>query len=561
MNVAILAGIGIVAYFLGYKIYARFVAQKIYSFDPKFKTPAVEMEDGIDYVPTNPYVLWGHHFTSVAGAAPIIGPAIAVIWGWLPALLWVVLGTVFFAGIHDMGAVWVSVRNKAESIGSSAERLLGRNGSLLFTIIVFLVLLMVNSVFAVAISGSFTRTPTSIVPSWGAIFVAVIIGQCIYRFKWNLLVVTIVGVIALYGLIGLGVALPFSLPETFLGLGAGAQWIIILFIYCAIASSLPVWALLQPRDYINGIQLFIGLGILYLSIFVGGSKIVAPMINHAVPEGTPSMIPLLFVTIACGAVSGFHAIVSSGTTSKQIAKETDERLVGYGGALGEGLLALVALLAVSSGFASKEAWHAAYASFGSGGLNGFIQGGAYIIHDALGFSHEFAVNLLAVMGILFAGTTMDTGVRLQRYIVQEWGKRFGIGFLNKNLPATMFAIITCLLIAFGAGGSSGKGGMLIWPLFGASNQLLASLTLLTITLYLIHRKKKAWVSFVPMLFLFPMTSIALLIQAGNFWAKQNYFLFVMALIVFGAAIWVVISSVTAFKKIKDGTLENLSATT
>ncbi|OQX30140.1 MAG: carbon starvation protein A, partial [Spirochaeta sp. LUC14_002_19_P3] len=410
MNTIVLVVIGIAAYVLGVILYSRFIRKGIYKLSESFKTPAHEMQDGVDYVPTNPYILWGHHFTSVAGAAPIIGPAIAVIWGWGPAMLWVVFGTIFFAGIHDMGAIWISVRHKAESIGTISEKIMGRSVSLLFTLIVFLVLLMVNSVFAVAISNSFVANPTSIVPSWGAIVVAIIIGQLIYRLKWNLPLVTIVGVVVLYLLVFAGTALPFSLPETFMGLSSGAVWIIILFVYAALASSLPVWSLLQPRDYINGIQLFIGLIVLYLAFIIGAPQIAAPMFNSELPAGTPPMIPLLFVTIACGAISGFHGLVGSGTTSKQIDKESHIRLVGYGGSLGEGLLALASLLAVSAGFASMGAWRETYSAFGSGGLNGFIQSGANIISSGLKLNRDFAVNLLAVMGILFAGTTMDTGV-------------------------------------------------------------------------------------------------------------------------------------------------------
>ena len=557
MNAAVLAGLGILCFALGYIFYSRLIARKIYILSSTFVTPAHEMEDGVDYVPTNPFVLWGHNFTSVAGAAPIIGPAVAVFWGWGPALLWIVAGSVFFAGVHDMGAIWVSVRHKAESIGTSAERLMGRNGSLLFTVIVFLVLLMVNSVFAVAISSSFVGTPTSVVPAWGAIAVAVLIGQAVYRLRWNLLTVTIVGVIALYALILAGTRLPVVLPPSFLGMESGALWIILLFIYAGIASCLPVWALLQPRDYINGIQLFIGLGILYAGVFIGAPRLAAPAINSSVPPGSPSMIPLLFVTIACGAVSGFHAIVGSGTTSKQIDRETHIRPVGYGGAMGEGLLALGALLATSAGFAGRDAWHSAYASFGSGGLNGFIQAGALLIHRGIGLPMEFSVNLLAVLAILFAGTTMDTGVRLQRYIIQEWGKRLGSAALSSNIVATLTAIAACSLLAFGAGGASGSGGMRIWPLFGASNQLLASLTLLAVTLYLFHRKLSIWPTFIPMVFLFSMTSAALLIQAGAFLAQGNYFLFAMVLIVFGAAAWVVISAVSSVKHLRGAGLQGL----
>src|SRR5690606_14029358 len=272
-------------------------------------------------VPTNKYVLWGHHFTSVAGAAPIVGPAVAVIWGWFPAFLWVTLGTVFFAGMHDMGALWASARNKGKSMGALSSRYIGQRGANLFLVVIFLLLLMVIAAFAVVISNLLVSTPTAVIPTWGAILVALCIGQAIYRFTWNLAVVSVVGVVALYSLIVIGDRVPVELPAEVMGLPANAVWIILLFVYAAIASILPVWMLLQPRDYINGLQLFIGLGILYGSVLLAAPTIVAPAMNDAVPEGTPSLVPLLFVTIACGAISGFHGMVSSGTSSKQLDKE------------------------------------------------------------------------------------------------------------------------------------------------------------------------------------------------------------------------------------------------
>src|SRR5690554_5359334 len=263
--------------FTGFFLYSKFIANKIYKLDENFETPAHSMKDGVDYVPTNKYVLWGHHFTSVAGAAPILGPAIAVIWGWLPALLWVSIGTVFFAGVHDMGAVWASVRNKAKSMGALSGDVVGKRARSLFMIVIFLVLLMVNAVFGVVIANLLINNPGSVVPVWGAIVVAMIVGQAIYRFKWNLPLVSLVGVVVLYTLIWVGPSVPVALPETTFGLSANASWIILLFVYAAIASLLPVWMLLQPRDYINGLQLFVGLGLLYFAVFISGPTVVTPM--------------------------------------------------------------------------------------------------------------------------------------------------------------------------------------------------------------------------------------------------------------------------------------------
>ncbi|NLE98625.1 MAG: carbon starvation protein A, partial [Propionibacterium sp.] len=301
MSSLVLMVIGLVIFAFGYLVYSKFLATKIYKLDDKFQTPAHELNDGIDYVPTNKFILWGHHFTSVAGAAPIVGPAVAIIWGWLPAFLWVTLGTVFFAGMHDLGALWASQRNKGRSIGSLSARYIGRRGSYLFLIVIFLVLLMVVTAFAVVITGLLISTPSSVIPAWGAIIVAVLVGIAIYRLKWRLLPVTVVGVVVLYALIVVGDRVPVVLPEDFLGIGPAAFWIIVLFIYGGLASVLPVWLLLQPRDYINGVQLFVGLALLYGSVLIGtilgadSTNIVAPMINNAVPDGTPSIFPLLFV--------------------------------------------------------------------------------------------------------------------------------------------------------------------------------------------------------------------------------------------------------------------------
>jgi carbon starvation protein len=546
MSAILLAAIGIAAFLLGYFVYSRFVANSIYRLDPDFVTPSHELEDGVDYVPTNKYVLWGHHFTSVAGAAPIIGPAIAIIWGWVPAFLWVVLGTIFFAGVHDFGAIWASVRNKAKSIGVCTGQLVGTRAQGLFMIVIFLLLLMVNAVFAVAISRSFINTPSSVVPAWSAILVALIIGQLIYRFKVNLMWTSLGGLVALYLFLYIGPFVPVTLSEQTLGLEPGAQWIVIMFIYAAIASMLPVWVLLQPRDYINGLQLFVGLGILYLSLLLFNPTVVAPAFNANLPAGTPPIIPLLFVTIACGAISGFHSLVGSGTTSKQINKETDERFVGYGGSVGEGLLALGAILAVSAGFATLGDWQGVYTEFGSGGITAFVEGGANIVAGGLGFSHEFSATLLAVMAILFAGTTMDTGVRLQRYIVQEWGNIYRIPLLTNNYVATLIAVGTCLALAFGAGGASGAGGMTIWPLFGTTNQLLAGLTLMVVSLMLLKLGRPVWFTLLPMMFLLTMTIVALLYQLWGFVSAGNWLLVFMDILILVAAVAVVLEAGSAF---------------
>ena len=558
MSAIFLVVVGLGAMALGYIFYSRFIAQKIYQLDDSRPTPAHEFEDGVDFVPTNKYVLWGHHFTSVAGAAPIVGPAIAVIWGWLPAFLWVVLGTVFFAGIHDFGAIWASVRNQAKSVGALTGDVVGHRARSIFMIVIFLVLLMVNAVFGVVIAGLLINNPSSVVPVWGAIVVALIIGQLIYKTKANLSLVSLLGLVVLYALIWVGPEVPLSLPDSVVGLNPNAAWIILLFVYAAIASLLPVWVLLQPRDYINGLQLFVGLGLLYLAVFIANPTVVAPAINSNVPAGTPSMIPLLFVTIACGAISGFHGLVSSGTTSKQLNKESDARFVGYFGAVGEGSLALAAIIAASAGFATIADWQALYHSFGQGGVNAFVQGGAAIIQSGIGIDAEVSATLLTVMAALFAGTTMDTGLRLQRYIFQEWGEIYNIESFKKPVPATLLAVGTCLLLAFGAGGASGSGGLLIWPLFGTTNQLLAGLTLLVIAVMLVRRRIKTGIVVWPLTFLLIMTLAALILQLIEFYQKGDWFLLTLDLVVLVAAILVTLECVSALRREKAKAQEAVS---
>ncbi|MCU5784918.1 carbon starvation protein CstA [Alcanivorax balearicus MACL04] len=550
MSAIVLLILGLGGMAAGYFVYSRFIADKIYKLDPNFETPAHSMEDGVDFVPTNKFVLWGHHFTSVAGAAPIVGPAIAVIWGWLPAFLWVVFGTIFFAGVHDSGAIWASVRNRAQSVGSLTGEVVGPRARSVFMIVIFLVLLMVNAVFGVVIARLLINNPGAVLPVWGAIAVALVIGQMIYRWKLNLAVVSLLGVIALYALIWVGPSVPVTLPESTFGLSASAAWILILFAYAAIASLLPVWVLLQPRDYINGLQLFVGLILLYGAMLIANPTVVAPAFNVDVPAGTPPLLPLLFVTIACGAISGFHGLVASGTTSKQLNKETDARFVGYFGAIGEGALALAAILAATAGFASLAEWREIYSAFGKGGVQAFVDGGAAILSAGTGINAAVAGTMLTVMAALFAGTTMDTGLRLQRYIFQEWGEIYNLAWMRRPLPATLLAVGACVLLAFGAGGADGSGGLLIWPLFGTTNQLLAGLTLLVVTVMLVRLGRPTRYTLVPLVFLLAMTLAALLIQLRGFYEKQDWFLLTLDLVVLVAAVLVTLECTASLRRHK-----------
>ncbi|MGH8221755.1 MAG: carbon starvation CstA family protein, partial [Woeseiaceae bacterium] len=542
--------LGIAGMAFGWFVYSRFIATRIFRLDPDFVTPAHQINDGVDYCPTNKYVLWGHHFTSVAGAAPIVGPAIAVYWGWVPAMLWVVLGTIFFAGVHDFGALWASNRHRGKSIGALSEAVIGRRTRSLVMVVIFLVLLMVNAVFGVVIANAFVGTPGAVVPAWFAIVAAVIVGQLLRR-HFNLSIVTALAVIALYVSVYAGSVWPMEIPELF-GLTVQSNWIIILFVYAAIASMLPVWVLLQPRDFINGMQLFIGLFLLYGAVFLVMPDVSAPAFNDRLPPDAPSLMPLLFVTIACGAVSGFHGIVSSGTTSKQLDKETDARFVGYLGAVGEGSLALITIVAVSGALlaATPEAWHLIYEKFGSAGAGAFIDGGANLIQTGWGIPVAVAQTLLATMVVLFAATTMDTGVRLQRYIIQEWGQIYGIPLLDRSILATLLAVGACLMLAFGAGGGSGSGGLVIWPLFGSTNQILAGITLLIISVMLIKLGRPARYTLIPMVFVLLTSSWAAVLKLIEFYRDGNWLLVAIDGVVLVTSLLVILEAASVISRFR-----------
>ena len=545
MSSLILVLVGLAMMAAGYLLYSSFLGKRVYQLSDAYTTPAHTMEDGVDFVPTNKYVLWGHHFTSVAGAAPIIGPAVAVIWGWVPAFLWVTLGTVFFAGMHDLGALWASQRHRGQSIGTLSGRYIGARGRNLFLVVIFLLLLMVNTAFAVVISNLLISTPTAVIPTWGAIVVALLIGQAIYRFNWNLPLVSIVGVAALYGLMILGDQFPVSLPEAMLGIPDRGWWIIFLFTYAFIASLLPVWVLLQPRDYINGLQLFVGLIILYGSFFIVRPEVVAPSLRDAVPSGTPGIFPLLFVTIACGAISGFHGVVASGTSSKQLDKETDARFVGYFGAVGEGLLALGTIVATTSGFKSLATWEEIYNEWNADGVDAFIQGGGDLMNEGMGIPTSLSATILATMAVLFAATTMDSGIRLQRLVVAEMAELAGVKL--SGVVATIIAVGCALGLTFSMG-LDGSGGMLIWPLFGTTNQLMAGLTLSVVVIILTQLRRPTWPVLIPLVFVTAMSLWAAVLQLRTFLEAGNWLLLVLDVIIICCAIWVIVEAFTAITK-------------
>ena len=350
MNSVVLVFIGFAVFFMGYKFYSRYLGKNIYGInDDQIVLPSSSLEDGIDYIPTKKHILFGHHFTSIAGAAPIIGPCVAAYWGWLPALLWILIGTVFMGAAHDFGALVTSVKEKGRSIADIASSTISNRARIMFLIFVILLVWLVLAVFAMAIADLFVSVPTSVIPINVQIIIAITMGFLIYKKKIDSLIPSLIALGLLYFFVWVGTTSPVDFTDTMPIQSAKNIWIILLFIYSGIASLLPVWTLLQPRDYINSHQLFVGLGLLFLGIFVAHPTVDAPAIRSLSDPGTPSLFPLLFVTIACGAISGFHGLVASGTSSKQLEKLSDSRMVGYGGMIGEGTLALVSMITAVAG--------------------------------------------------------------------------------------------------------------------------------------------------------------------------------------------------------------------
>lgn len=550
---AVAAVVGVL-FFLGYRYYSSYLARKVYVLDPAFVTPAHEFNDGVDYVPTNKHVLFGHHFTSVAGAAPIVGPAIAVFWGWGPALAWIVLGTIFAAGVHDFGSLVVSVRHKAKSIGTLAGEVVNGRARMLFLAIIFFLLTLVNAVFAVVIGNLFVANPGAVIPIVVEIPLAMLIGQYIYRTRSSALIPSIVGVIVLYALILVGNAFPIELDGLAEALGVEQTrnvWVVLLFAYTWIASRIPVWVLLQPRDYINSHQLFIALAVIAAGVIVGMNTIQAPVVND-VPEGSPSFFPFLFITIACGAISGFHSLVSSGTTSKQLDTETDARYVGYMGAVGEGSLATGAVLAATAGVAASQAdWQALYPDFAtaSGGAVGNFVDGVAVFANNIGVPLDLATIFAAVVVISFAATTMDTGVRLQRYVVQEIGEIIKVRVLARNLTlATTVAVLIPLAMALlPGGGEAGYTFGVLWQLFGTTNQLTAGLALSVLAVWVTRRGRNPLAILIPLVFLLAMTSWALIVNLQRFIEADNWVLAPLDALIFLLAIWLMVEAAIALR--------------
>ncbi|EMY79470.1 carbon starvation protein CstA [Leptospira weilii serovar Ranarum str. ICFT] len=589
-------------YFLGYKFYSGYISKSIFDLKDNPKdTPAHKLNDGVDYLPTKPIVLFGHHYASIAGLAPVLGPAVAVIWGWLPAMIWVVFGSIFVGCVHDFGALVVSVRNQGKSIGQVAEDLLGHRARSLFHAIIFFLVALAMGVFVLVLAEMFSadpkasllststanttvdtsaqerktlsettstnvdrtqkrnstvansktankkdhdhpgeiRTeekpfiklrshfPEAVIPSAAIMIFAVIMGYLHYKKGMNLTPLTVISVFGTLFFMVLGMQ-DSILTET--GLNrvetspSTGTWKYILLFYAFLASVTPIWLLLQSRDYINSFLLYLGIILIYIGFFAGGILQNFSSFN-AEAIRTESigfdMIPFVFITIACGAVSGFHALVSSGTTAKQLDKETDARPIGYGGMIGESLLGLSAVIACTIGFASSEEWTGFYRSWS--GIQGLApQVGAYIYGTGrflaqIGIPETFGQGFIALIVISFALTSLDSATRLLRYNIEEIAESTRISWIQ-TLVGNRYvsSLIACAAIGIFAfmeieqDGKKKPAGLALWKLFGTTNQLLAGLALLVVTVFLLKSKKNVKVSFIPMLFVLSVTLWAMI---------------------------------------------------
>ncbi len=553
-----------VGYLVMYQLYGRYVGRRIFGLSAGAVAPSVAMEDGVDYVPTKKEVIFGHHFTSIAGTGPIVGPAIAIIWGWVPALLWVFVGSVVMGAVHDFGALIISMRNQGKSISDYTAKYINNRTRLLFFLIVFLELWIVIAVFGLVIAIIFAMYPQSVVAIWIEVPIAMVLGYLVYRKNKGVLGLSLWAVALMYLFVFLGPYLPVRMP-TVLGMPATGVWTIILLAYGFIASVLPVTALLQPRDFINSHQLVIAMTLMVLGVltaaFSGRLEMVAPAVQLT-PQKAPSMWPFLFITIACGAISGFHALVSSGTSAKQVRSEDDSLFVGFGSMLMEGALATLVIVAVAAGIGmgyttqSGEtltgiaAWTTHYASWAAADglgskISAFVDGAANMIMT-VGIPKTFTLAIMAVFVASFAGTTLDTATRIQRYVLSELFVSLRLDFLTGKYTATAIAVGTALILAF-ATGASGNGALKLWPLFGAVNQTLAALALIVITVYLKARGGLKWlVAGIPAVFMAVMTLWAAVMNQVEYGGAHNPLLQTINVVIIVIAAWIVVEGVAKF---------------
>ncbi len=574
MNIALVMVVSGLALVLGYRFYSGYIARKV-GVDENRPTPATRINDGKDFVPTKPLVLFGHHFAAIAAAGPIVGPTLALYFGFVPAWLWILLGVVFIGAVHDFMALFVAVREGGRSIAEVAKKTLGKAGFTFYIIFAIVLCLLVIAAFlqltAVALTsllppddvnlsasnaslklleqGGEMKVQIGGVASMSVIIMtalAPLVGWMIYKRNFNLWIVTAVALAVSFGSIIFGYYFPVTLNPT--------TWIIIITCYVFVASWIPVWIILQPRDFVNAQILYVGLASMVIGVIgagIGGAVINTPSFNLDEAFSAPNLgllWPFLFITIACGAASGAHGLVCGGTSCKQLSNEKHSRIIGYGGMLLEGLLALCVILLISGGMDFEKYKALVYPP--QGGSNAplaFALGLGGVLETGVGLPKVFGT----IWGILllegFLVTTIDTLVRLSRYLLEElWVTIIDNppSWLISPVFNTLIIVVSFLILTFT------NAYIKIWPIFGAANQLLAALTLIAVTAWLAQKAKSYWFTAIPAAFMVVTTLTTLIILLGRYIRLESWTLFVTDVFLLGLAIGVVVLTFRYFYNLR-----------
>ncbi|OQP05696.1 carbon starvation protein A [Geobacillus sp. 46C-IIa] len=531
MSAVALLLISAIAFIVAYFTYGKYLDRKL-GVDPNRTTPAVEMADGKDYVSTNRPVLLGHHFATIAGGGPIVGPISAAVFGWIPAVLWIVLGSIFFGGVHDYASLQASIRHKAQSIGTVIKEYIGKRGQTLFLSFSTATIILVVGVFIVLVADTFANVPAAATASLLFIFVAMLFGFFVNQMRVNFVLASIIGVIVMFACVWIGMVFPIKMSATF--------WVFFLIIYSYLASVLPVWLLLQPRDYLNSYLLYGMIFGGFIGILFANPTLQLAGFTGFYNEKLGPLFPILFITIACGAISGFHSLVASGTTAKQLDNERSGRFIAYGGMLIEGFLAVIVVCSVA--YLTTEQFTQRLVELG-GPIPAFSAGLGYFMSH-FGIPEAAGTTFVALAASAFLMTTLDSATRLGRYGVQEFAEGRSKTFANPHI-ATGVIVVGAAALALSGTWSD------LWPLFGSANQMLGALALLAVSVWLVKRGTKSWFTIIPMIFMFIVTLSALLVFMRTNFLNGNMFLVVCGFILFVLCIFLVIEAYRSFTKPKD----------
>ncbi len=524
--------------FFGYRFYSKYLEKQVNPND-KIKTPATIYKDNIDYSPAKKPFLMGHHFASIAGAGPIIGPVLAVSYfGWLPVVLWISLGSVLIGAMHDYVALIASVRYKAKNISNIAKDFLNTKSGYIFGVMIWLTLVLVITVFSVSAADSLVQKPDLVIPIAGITLISIVLGIGVTKYNWNYKISSIISLIFVFLLVWLGNTFPLSFPTSDPVLLKNI-WVTIIILYAGLASVLPVWFLLRPRDFLSALQMSLILFLGLLAVIITRPIISAPSYSNS---GIFPLWPILFITVACGAISGFHGLVASGTTSKQLSKESHARSIGYGSMLLEGILAILVTIIVISGVK----WGAQ-----AGEFSNLLEKG-WIVLFSTGYGNIVgSMNIPLITGSIaalfgafmvnqFILTTVDSSSRIGRFLISE----NLIPKLKNRYVATLITIIPAWIIGITNSYES------LWRLFGSSNQLIASISMIAISSFFLTKKKNIKFIIIPALFVLITTLAALMyltFSTNGYFAQNNFTLVIISLLMF---ILGLIVTVDGFKKLR-----------